>query len=60
MDIGTIRGLLTALLLILFLGIVIWSFSRKRKGEFERAAKLPLEDDSKPPAADDGKEKHDE
>lgn len=49
MDIGTLRGVLTALLLILFLGIVAWSWSRKRNDEFRRASELPLEDDTKPP-----------
>ncbi len=50
MEIGTLRGLLTLLLLILFLGIWAWSWSRKRKSTFERAAQLPLEDDTRPPA----------
>lgn len=49
MDIGTIRGLLTVAMLILFLGIVVWSFSRKRRGDFDKAARMPLEDDTHPP-----------
>lgn len=31
--------------MILFLGIVAWAYSGKRKTEFEQAAQLPLEDD---------------
>lgn len=41
---GTIRGILTAVLLVLFLGIVFWAFSRKRKRAFDEAAQLPLEE----------------
>lgn len=52
MDIGTVRGLLTAVLLILFLCIVVWSFSRKRRGDFDKAARMPLEDDTHPPKTD--------
>jgi cytochrome c oxidase cbb3-type subunit 4 len=56
MEIGTFRGLLTALLLLLFLGIWAWSWSRKRKVDFERAANLPLEDDTRPPPQNTNKE----
>ena len=50
MDIGTIRGLITVILVILFLGIWAWSWSRKRSADFDAAAQLPLDDDSRPPA----------
>lgn len=49
MDIGTLRGILTAILLALFVGIWAWSWSRKRKRDFDRLSEMPLEDDSKPP-----------
>lgn len=45
MDLGTVRGLLTAILLLLFLGIVFWAYSRKRRSDFDEAAQLPLEDE---------------
>jgi len=41
---GTIRGILTAVLLVLFLGIVFWAFSRKRRKAFDEAARLPLQE----------------
>ncbi len=44
MDINTVRGLLTLVLLILFLGIVVWAFSSRRKKDFDEAARLPLEE----------------
>jgi len=49
MDTGLLRGLLTALLLVLFIGICIWAYSSKRKPMFDRAAQLPLEADEGPP-----------
>jgi len=56
MDIGLIRGLLTATILVLFLGIWAWSFSRSRKSDFEAASRLPLGDDARPPAPENTKE----
>jgi cytochrome c oxidase cbb3-type subunit IV len=49
MDIGTFHGLLTAMLMALFVAFVIWAYSRGRHAEFTRAAALPLEDDDAPP-----------
>ena len=53
MDAGTLRGLFTALLMLLFIGICIWAFSSKRKDDFARLSNLPLEDDSKIPGNED-------
>lgn len=53
MDIGTLRGVLTALLLLLFIGVVAWAYSRRRRADFDKAASLPLEDDTRPPATHD-------
>ena len=50
MEIGLVRGLITAAILILFVGIWAWSWSRKRYADFDAAAQLPLGDDSTPPA----------
>lgn len=41
-----IAGITTAILLVVFLGGVAWAFSRKRKPEFDAAARLPLEEES--------------
>ena len=48
MDVGTFRGLVTAVLMALFVVLVIWAYSRGRHAEFARAAALPLEDDDAP------------
>ncbi|HKL63783.1 MAG TPA: cbb3-type cytochrome c oxidase subunit 3 [Woeseiaceae bacterium] len=49
MDINTFRGLITLALMILFLALVIWTFSSGRRRDFEEAAQLPLGDDEQPP-----------
>jgi len=38
-------SLWTLLLLVVFLGIVIWAWSGKRKKSFDEASRLPLTDD---------------
>lgn len=48
MSAGTFYGLLTLLLMLLFVGICVWAWSRKRYKTFERAAQAPLEDDEPP------------
>ena len=50
MDIGTFRGVLTAVLMVLFVALVIWAYSRRRRADFEAAARLPLDDDTDPDA----------
>ena len=45
MDINTLRGLSTLLLLIAFVSLVIWAYSGKRKREFDEAANLPFADE---------------
>ena len=56
MDIGVVRGLVTAVILVLFVGIWAWSWSRNRREDFDAASKMPLGDDIKPPANEDMKE----
>jgi cytochrome c oxidase cbb3-type subunit 4 len=41
-DIGTIRGLITLLLMLAFIGLVIWAFSKRRKKDFDEMAQLPF------------------
>jgi len=45
-----ISGIVTSLLLLLFIVGWVWAWSPKRKAEFDAAARLPLGDDN------DGKE----
>jgi cytochrome c oxidase cbb3-type subunit 4 len=45
MDITIFHSYWTLLLLLLFVGIIIWAWSGKRKAGFDELAHLPLEED---------------
>jgi len=47
-DIGTLRGLGTALVLIAFTAVTLWAYSGKRRDAFAEAANLPFADEPKP------------
>ena len=49
MDIVIFRGVITAVLMLLFIALVIWAYGRARHDDFARLARLPLEDDTAPP-----------
>ena len=46
MDYGTLRGLIALLILALFIVIVVWSYSKKRKSAFDEAANSIFEEDT--------------
>ena len=46
MDINDFRSLVTVLSLVLFVGIVWWAYSDRRKKTYDEAARLPLDDES--------------
>ena len=41
-----LAGIITVMLLLIFLAGVAWAWSGKRKQEFDAAARMPLDDDS--------------
>ena len=45
MTAGNVSGLVTALLLALFLAGWAWAWSGRRRADFDAAARLPLQDD---------------
>lgn len=45
MDYGTYRGVYTLILLVLFLVIVYWAYSKNRQSKFDEIAQSILEDD---------------
>ena len=45
MDINTLRGLSTILVMIVFVGICLWAYSGSKRKDFEDAANLPFADD---------------
>ena len=55
-DLPTLRGLVTVVLLVAFLGMVVWAWSSKRTTDFEEAAHLPLDEESTPGKSNSGQE----
>jgi cytochrome c oxidase cbb3-type subunit 4 len=47
MDINDFRAWHTIVLMALFLGIIWWAYSKKRKKSFDEAANLPFADEKK-------------
>lgn len=45
MDVNLVRAIWTAVLFVVFIGIVWWAWSGRRHADFEAAARLPLDDD---------------
>ena len=45
MDKGLYHGLLTLLAMVGFLAIALWAWSGARKADFDRAARMPLDDE---------------
>ncbi|MDO5086213.1 MAG: cbb3-type cytochrome c oxidase subunit 3 [Comamonadaceae bacterium] len=45
MDINLLRSIVTVLALAVFIGIVIWAWSRRNQERFDEAARLPFEQD---------------
>ena len=58
MSAAVFHGWWTGVLLVIFIGIVVWAWSGKRKRGFDEAARLPLEDDDEANGA--GAETHEE
>jgi cytochrome c oxidase cbb3-type subunit 4 len=45
MDSGTVSGIVTVVLILVFIGIVWWAYSKGNKQRFEDASKLPFSED---------------
>lgn len=45
MDYGTLRGFFALLIFALFIIIVVWSYSKKRKSSFDEAANSIFDED---------------
>lgn len=64
MDINDLRSVITVLLFVVFIGIVWWAYSDRRKQAYAEAARIPLDEDSplipKAASATQGNEKQEE
>jgi cytochrome c oxidase cbb3-type subunit IV len=45
MTLAIFRGVMTGTLLVLFLWLIAWAWSKRRIPDFEAAARTPLEDE---------------
>jgi len=45
MDFGTFNGLYTLFLIIIFVGLILWAYSKKQKQSFEEMGNSILEDE---------------
>ena len=45
MDINLLRSIATVAALVVFIGIVIWAWSKRNQADFDEAARLPFEQD---------------
>jgi|LNFM01.1.fsa_nt_gb cytochrome c oxidase cbb3-type subunit 4 len=48
MDVNDMRAAVTVTLFVLFLALVVYTWSRKRKAEYDEAAMLPFADQNDP------------
>ena len=44
-DINSLRSLATVVSFVVFIGILVWTYSSRKVADFEQAAKLPFEQD---------------
>ena len=47
MDINDLRSLVTVVTFLVFLGILVWTWSARRRTEFEAAAQLPFTEEAR-------------
>ncbi|MFC1589097.1 cbb3-type cytochrome oxidase subunit 3 [Pseudomonadota bacterium] len=40
-----VQSVWTVIALVIFIGIVVWAFGKGRKADFEKAARMALDDD---------------
>ena len=45
MNVNDLRVSIMVLAFVVFVGIVVWAYSRRRKHDFEEAARLPFSDE---------------
>ena len=45
MSVSFVQSVWTVIALVIFIGIVVWAFSRRKKADFDRAGRMALDDD---------------
>ena len=59
MDINDLRGISTAFLMVAFIALTIWAFSKNQKQAFDEAANLPFADEDATTGGQKGDVKND-
>jgi cytochrome c oxidase cbb3-type subunit 4 len=49
--IGIVRGVITLVLMLLFIALTLWAWSGRRKKLFDAMARLPIEEDVPAPGS---------
>lgn len=57
-DISLIQSIWTVVVMVLFVGIVLWAYSGKRRADFEKMGNIPFEEDQAPGIPESSKEKN--
>lgn len=52
--IGIVRGVVTLVLMLLFLMLALWAWSDRRKELFDSMARMPLDEDTDPATRSQG------
>jgi cytochrome c oxidase cbb3-type subunit 4 len=45
MDVNDLRAITTVISFVIFIGIMVWAFSKRNNKDFEEAARLPFDQD---------------
>ena len=45
MSVSFVQSVWTVMAMLVFIGIVIWAFSKRKKADFEKAGRMALDDD---------------
>jgi cytochrome c oxidase cbb3-type subunit 4 len=56
MNYSELSSIMTVVMMTVFIGIVLWAWSGKRREDFEAAARVPLDDDE--PVSDASTRRH--
>jgi cytochrome c oxidase cbb3-type subunit 4 len=44
-SVSFVQSVWTVIALVIFIGIVVWAFSKRKKADFDRAGRMALDDD---------------
>jgi cytochrome c oxidase cbb3-type subunit 4 len=45
MSVSFVQSVWTVMAMVVFIGIVIWAYSRRKKADFEKAGRIAMDDD---------------